>query len=226
MKKLIAALMIVTVGAFSFANGDSREDMHGDRDMERHIAGHDMFEEEARDIVGEFSDRSPASLTFGEMNEIAMALSVPAQKAAYVRASAISSAIMPGLGQFKNGDALSGSLFMLADLVVAAGTSVGIYYLLPPELRFDQLDYFNSTRQEIRDAWTAAEANATFADSWPIVAAATGGVILKHVVSHLSARHAGQLAMERIESGEVTFEPRAGFMMGHRGPGVGFSLRY
>jgi hypothetical protein len=184
------------------------------------------FEEEVRDIMMEFADRAPASLTFAELEELSTALSVPAQKAAYVRSSAIASMLMPGMGQFKNGDALSGTLFLLADVAVTAGTAVGLYSLLPAELRFDQLDYLDTPYTDIKATWQAAYESATFRESLPFWGVATGGMLVKHVISHVSARHAGRLAMENIESGNVTFEPRIG-PMSHGGPfGIGFGLRY
>jgi len=189
-----------------------------------HHRGRDPFAAEMREILGEYRDRSPASLTFGEMEELAAMLSVPMQQQAYVRKSAAMSFFMPGAGQFKNGDALAGALFLTADLAIVAGTAVGLYFLLPAELQ--SLDYFNSTYDEIETAWETAAANASFANSWQFWGVATGGMLLKHVVGTFSARHAGRLAMENIESGKVTFEPHAGFFMGHHGPGFGFSMKY
>ena len=135
--------------------------------------------------------------------------------------------LIPGLGQFKNGDPLAGTLFLLGDLAVTAGTAVGLYFLLPPELRSDQLDYFSTPYADIHAAWETAAANATMAQTLPFWGVATGGMILKHIVSHVSARHAARLAVSNIERGGVTFEPRAGFIGSFHGrPGPGFGLRY
>ena len=222
MKRIIYALIILTLAGSLFAEEGGRHSHDGD-------AGHhhDMFAEETDAILNEYRDRTPASLTFGEIEELSGALSVPAQKAAWLRNSAMASAVMPGLGQFRNGDPLSGTLFMLGDLAIVAGTALGMYFLLPPELQFGQLDYFNTPTSEIHAAWEAVEETATLADMWPIMGVATGGLILKHVISHFSSRHAHRLAMENIENGSVTFEPRVGFMTGsHGGMGLGFSLKY
>ncbi len=212
MKHAVALFLIVGVAAAAIADGP----MHSD-----------PFAAEARTIMQEYWDRSPADLTFAEIDELSAALSVPAQKAAYVKKSAFASMMMPGLGQFKNRDPLAGSLFLLGDIAVTAGTAVGLYFLLPDELKADQLDYFNTPYADIRTAWESAYESATLVDSLPFWGVATGGMLLKNVLSHFSGRHAARLAMERIESGDVTFEPRAGiFSDMHGRPGIGFGLSY
>ena len=145
------------------------------------------------------------------------------QEAAYVKRSKMASMIIPGAGQFINGEALSGTLFLVADVAVAAGTMVGAYFLLPSELHFDQLDYLNSSHTEIKTAWKTAMENATLAEMLPLAGVMTGGMLLHHLVSGFSARNAGQLARENIESGKVTFEPKLNF--GGK-MGMGFSMKY
>ena len=212
MKRFAALLFMMMVTTALFAEGPLRRD---------------PFASEVRSILSEYRDRAPADLKFGEIEDLAAALSVPAQKSAYVRESAAASMIVPGLGQFKNGDPVAGALFLLGDLAVTAGTVVGLYFLLPPELRFDQLDYVNTPYPDIHAAWESAAANSTMAQTLPFWGVATGGMILKHVVAHVSARHAARLAVSNIERGEVTFEPRAGFIGDFHGrPGLGFGLRY
>jgi TM2 domain-containing membrane protein YozV len=212
MKRCAALLILVAVTAALFAEGPLRGD---------------PFATEVRDILSGYRDRAPADLTFGEIEELAAALSVPAQKSAYVRKSSVASMVVPGLGQFMNGDPLAGSLFLLGDLTVTIGTTVGLYFLLPPELRFDQLDYFNTSYTDIHAAWETAARDATVAQTLPFWGVASGGMILKHIVAHVSARHAARLAVSNIERGEITFEPRAGFLAGFHGrPGIGFGLRY
>ena len=173
------------------------------------------------------SSRTPADLTFGEIEELTAALSVPAQKMAYIRKSAFASMMMPGAGQFVNGDALAGSLFLASDIAIVAGAALGLYFLLPPELQFDQLDYFNTPPAEIHAAWETAHETATFSDMLPMMAVATGGMILKHIVSSFSSHHASRLALENIQNGTVTFEPRGGVTMGEHGRlDLGFGMSY
>lgn len=187
----------------------------------------DPFREDSERIMSEYRDRTPADLTFGEIEELMGALSIPAQQAAYVRKSAMASMMVPGFGQFINDDALSGALFLTADIAIVAGTAVGLYFLMPGELRFDQIDYFNTPPADIHAAWETAYADVTIAEIAPVMGVAAGGLMLRHVVAAFSARHAAGLARESIRSGRVTFEPRAGLMMGPHGRmGMEFGLRY
>lgn len=64
------------------------------------------------------------------MKELALNLSIPFQKMQYVNKSKKASFILPGLGQYMNDDPLSGTLFLISDMAVTAGTLVGAYYLL------------------------------------------------------------------------------------------------
>ena len=216
MKPILVLLLTISVGSLAKAEG---REHHADLHYSNLIA------EEYESILAEYRDRAPADLTFGEIEELSAALSIPAQKMAYVRSSAMASMMVPGLGQFKNGDALGGALFLLSDIAIVTGTAVGLYFLLPPELRFDQLDYFNSPPSDIHAAWETAHETATFREMLPIMGVATGGLVLKHLVAGFSARHASKLAAENIQNGTVTFEPRAG-MMSHGRMGMGFGIRY
>ena len=75
-----------------------------------------------------------------------------------------------------NDDAVSGALFLAADILVAAGTLVGGYFLLPSELQFNNLDYFNTSHTEIKAAWKGAVESATFMEALPTLGVMTGGV--------------------------------------------------
>jgi len=184
------------------------------------------YAQEAQAIMDEYADRVPSELTFGEREQLAGQLSIPAQKAAFVGVSRFSSMLMPGAGQFLNKDYLAGSLFALGDLTITAGTLVGVYYLLPPEVRFDQLDYYNAPKSQIKATWESAMNSMSLADALPIAGVVTGGALLNHILARFSSAHAGNLARERIESGEIEFEPRPRmFMMtgGRFGLGMGFA---
>ena len=219
MKNVLALLLIVVIGGVAIAEEGMR---HHDGPGADH---RDMFAAEYESILAEYRDRSPASLTFGQIEDLMADLSVPAQKMAYVKSSAFASMLVPGLGQFKNGDALAGALFFAGNLAIVAGTAVGLYYLLPPELRFDALDYLDASKAEIRTAWETAEDNATLREALPFMGVATGGFLLQQIVAHISARHAAALATENIRNGSVIFTPRVGMMMGpmgHMSLGMGF----
>ncbi len=85
------------------------------------------------------------ALSYGELRELAGRLSVALQKDRFVARSKAMSFMMPGSGQFLNKDYGSGAAFLATDLAVVAGTLIGAYYLLPDDLRFQQLDYFNTS---------------------------------------------------------------------------------
>ncbi|MBN1686805.1 MAG: hypothetical protein JW852_09130 [Spirochaetales bacterium] len=185
----------------------------------------DSVEDELKGILQEQADTVISDLTFGEVDELLKRLSVPMQEAAYVKASKTASLLMPGKGQFMNEDILSGLLFMTADIAVAAGTLVGSYFLLPAELRFENLDYFNTPFVEIEAAWTSAGESATLKDSLAYMGVWTGGMILHHIIAGFSAGHAGKLAQQRIDEGIVRFEPVTSFS-GHPHFGFGGRMRF
>lgn len=193
--------------------------------MHRDMEG--PFEEEALDIFSEYWDRTPSGLTFEEIDMMTSALSIPAQKNAFVKRSATASFFVPGLGQFMNDEPLLGTAFLLGDLAITAGATVGYYLLLPPELKFDQLDYLNTPFADIKSAWGAAFADASFADVLPYLGIATGAMIVDGVLSGFASANARDLAIERIENGDMTFVPRAGIITDSLGNlGVGFGLSY
>ena len=217
-KTIILLLVLFAVAGVLAADGHHGEDEgHHDRYS---------FTDERMAIMDGYADLVPSELTFGQRAQIAGDLSIPLQKEWYIARSSFASAVLPGAGQFMNGDSLSGALFLTGDLVIAAGTLIGAYFLLPEELQVGQLDYANSTKTEISDAWTAAFTDITTAESWPLAAVISAGMILDHALSHFSARHAGRLAFERIESGDKTFRPRPELLMGPGGFGFGMSFGY
>lgn len=224
MKRITLLLMIALVAA-GVGVTQTRGLMHGRRAQGPVFEG--PYRAEARAIMREYSDRVPAELTFGEVEELAGKLSIPAQKAAFVGSSSLASLLMPGAGQFMNEDAVSGSLFVLGDLAIKAGTSVGIYFLLPEEVRFDQLDYWNAPKSQIKSTWETAVNAMSLSDALPIVGVAAGGMLLETVLAGVSAKHAGRLARRRIAAGEVEFEPRPQIIMMAPGRvGLGMSMGY
>jgi len=187
------------------------------------------YSDEVAAILAPYMDRAPADLTLSELNEIGAALSIPMQKAAYVHRSAMASMMMPGLGQFMNGDAVSGSLFLAADVAVAAGTIVGYYFLMPEELRFSNLDYLHTPALSVHDQIKTAYESMSLSDMLPLAGVVAGGAILHHIIAHVSAHHASQLAKDRIASGAVEFTPISGMLakgLSHPGIGLGMHLRY
>ena len=156
------------------------------------------------------------ALSYGQLRELAGLLSVARQKDRFVARSKAMSFMMPGSGQFLNKDYGSGAAFLAADLAVAAGTLIGAYYLLPDNVQFQQLDYFNTPFSKIRETWE----DHTFMDYLPSLGLLAGGGIVKAILGHFSSTHAGKLARRNIDAGKISFEPDllllpdGGMMMG------------
>lgn len=219
MKKFLMILFICSLSATVFAG-----DRNGDDSKGRY---HNRIGEQLESILESEADTVISDMTFGEVGDLIGRLSVPLQEAAYIQKSKSASMFMPGMGQFMNGDALSGSLFMTADILIAAGTLVGVYFLLPAELQFGQLDYLNTAPIEIHDTWKAAAENTTFMEALPSLGVMAAGKLLHKGIGAWSARHAGKLAKKNIEEGSVSFEPRTSFFSGKHGKfGLGFGLKY
>ncbi|MFW6292162.1 MAG: hypothetical protein ACOC7V_07500 [Spirochaetota bacterium] len=215
---MILAMLVIAGGA-AFAQMGSDEDPFAG-------FGDGPYLDEARGIMDEWESRVPAQLTFGEIEELAGELSIPAQKAAYVRKSEFSSMVMPGTGQFMNEEPVAGALFVAGDLAITTGTLFGVYYLLPEEVRFDSLDYLSSSKTEIKDTWEAALGEMTLGRSLSIAGVFAGGMLLDSTLGYFSSRHAGKLARARIEAGDVVFEARPEILLGAGLFGFGMSMSY
>ena len=223
MKRLLVFLVLISLTA-AFAMADSEGSMDKrNRGSKMYVTIHEamgaFLEEHRETAIGD--------ITFGDIESYMAEISVPLQEAAYVRRMSSASRMAAGAGQFRAGDALSGSLFLIADLAVAAGTLVGAYFLLPRELQFDRLDYFTSTHTQIKDAWQSAKESATLSSVLPMAGVIAGGTVLHKLLTAWSGKHAAGLAEKNIESGKVTFEPHALIMMspgGHAGLAMGLKF--
>ena len=117
MKKLVLLLSMIAVATSVFA--DDSVEIRGYEDAEYLV-----YKEEAA-VVLEAVDNTPISeFTLNDMKELALDLSIPFQKMQYVNKSKVASFILPGVGQFMNDDPLSGTLFLISDLAITAGTLV------------------------------------------------------------------------------------------------------
>jgi hypothetical protein len=112
---------------------------------------------------------------------------------------------MPGAGHMKAGDRKAGAGYLAANLALTAGTLVGAYFLLPSEVRFDELDYFGDSFGEIETAWKSQ----SFLDVLPSVGVLAGGFAVRAILGHFAAESAGRIAAARIRDGEIRFEPYA-----------------
>jgi hypothetical protein len=216
MKRLVAIMIVTAIGAVAFAAPGGRRPHPASLDEAFLRAEMDQA------LAGE-RDTALGTLTVGQLQELLGRLSVAQQKAAFIARSRAMSMMMPGVGQFVNKDALSGALFLTADLALIAGTLVGAYFLLPADLRFDRLDYFNASYADISRRWESH----SFVDVLPTLAVLAGGGLLKAVLGGVSAHHAEKLARRNIEEGKITFEPRLVLLPhGPMGMGWGMDFRY
>jgi hypothetical protein len=114
------------------------------------------------------------------------------------------------------GDTASGFGFLALDLVVVAGTFVGVYYSLPADLHFDNINYLNDSFSTISNAWN----NHNFVDYLPAIGAFLGDVIVDQFVRHWAASAARSEATNRVDSSAVKFTPRLGVGF------MGFNISY
>jgi hypothetical protein len=210
MKTRIVAILMLAGAAAAFA----RPPMGPGMDPYRFPVEHTYLRAELDSLLS--GEGELGALTYGELREAAGRLSVARQKDRFVARSKAMSFMMPGSGQFLNKDYGSGAAFLATDLAVVAGTLVGAYYLLPSDLRFDQLDYFHDSFDAIHDAWR----DHSFVDYLPSLAVLAGGGVLKAILGQVSSSHAGRLARRNIDAGKISFEPNllalpdGGMMMG------------
>ncbi len=214
--------MCITIAATAFA---SPHHGHGGvRGSDRMFS--DLVAEELESFADDAAGASLADLTVADLTELLGVLSVREQEAAYVRSLRVRSFIAPGFGQFRGGDPLAGSLFLLGDIGLTVGTLWGAYALLPEtvQLRKDGstgLDYWNDSRSDIESAW----GDLSFADLAPSLGVVLGGSVLDLVLRSWSASHARELALRNIETDAVVFEPQPFMFVGDR-MGLGMRMRY
>jgi hypothetical protein len=167
-------------------------------------------------IQTELGPQKIGDLDFAAFISVRDRLSVAAQKDAYVEKTRMKSFFLPGLGQLELGHTGEGIGFMAADLAVVTGTFVFAYYLLPADLRFDRIDYFNSNFSSINNAWTGH----SFTDYLPAFGALMGGMVIDQTIRHWSAATARREAVRAVEDGQVRFTPRIGIGF------MGFDIAY
>ncbi|MBI9099131.1 MAG: hypothetical protein JEY91_11670 [Spirochaetaceae bacterium] len=197
MKTILFFLLITTIEVAIFAEGLLEIKGFEDDDYKVYI-------EEISEIIEDQDNNSIGDLSMGDIKEIAFDLSVPIQKMNYVKESKEASAMLPGMGQYMNGDPLSGTLFLLSNLTVGAGALIGAYYMLPHELKFDQLNYIKDSRSTIRTAWH----DQSIEDMLPTMSFLLAGIVVNSVIRLISSNHAGKLAQKNIANGTIQFEPR------------------
>ena len=195
MRKLVALVLMMTVVAWCFAE----QNVGGDKNDEYLV-----YWDKASAILETVANIPVGDLTFNEMRAFALDISVPFQEMQFVKDSKSASAMIPGLGQYMNNEPISGTLFLLSDLAIVAGTVVTAYHFLPEDLKFNNLDYASESSATIEAIWNA-QSSEDMAPSIGIVAA---GILTSSVVRIISSANAGKLAHRNIAEGRITFEPK------------------
>ena len=195
MKKWLSLFLILTTAGLSFAGPNKG----GDRTSE-----YDFLQKEIEMILAQEKGKKIGEYTLEEALKLQGQLSIVRQKAAFIKKSKTASFIIPGIGQFMNKKPLAGTLFLAGDILTAAGTIIGAYFLLPADLRVDQLDYFNTPLATIKDNWKSK----TFVDMLPSAAILAGGLVVHTVLRIFSSKNAAALARQNIAEGKITFEPQ------------------
>jgi len=161
--------------------------------------------------------------TVGEAQDLLGEISIAYQKAAYVSKSRAASFMLPGMGQFMNEDPGMGALFLSLDVLTGVGTLLGAYFLLPDELQFDQLNYFNDSFQNIENEWKSQ----SFMDLLPSLGVLAGGGLVQVILRGVAGSHAAKLAEQKIVAGEITFQPKLSILpMGPGAMGFGMGMKY
>lgn len=179
------------------------------------------FDQELTAALQDMSGAQLGTLTVGDLEKLAGRVSVVVQKIQYVQKVRRASFLLPGAGQFMQGDTLGGTAFLAGNLAIVTGTLIGAYFLLPANVQFRDLDYFHAPLGSIRSAW---ESNS-LVDYLPSIGFLAGGMILRAVLGHFSAENAESEARASIAEGKVTFTPNLDvFYRG--GLGVGMRMGY
>jgi hypothetical protein len=219
MKKWLFVAVLLGTAATLFAVPERHHPgMHrwGDEELE-------MVRTEIEGILSANGSSSLGDLTIDQVRDALGRISVARQKAAFIEHSKAVSFMLPGMGQFVNHDPLAGSLFLTADILVAAGTLVGAYFLLPDELQFTHLNYFTAPYSTIETRWKSQ----SFVDMLPSLGVLAAGWLVDGGLRLFSSKHAGKLARRNVENGTITFEPQMIMMpFGPGGMGMGMQMKY
>ncbi len=159
--------------------------------------------EEMADWVEARSTVKVGDLTVGDLKALSDIRSVDRQEARYVHGSAVASFLIPGLGQFKTGDAWAGTWNLVGHTALVGATIYGVWALLPDDVKASGLSH-DARRDLVRGYWTNDIGKIA-----PAAGVAVGGVALSLAFRFWSASDAGTRAEENLKSGAVVFEPAA-----------------
>jgi len=173
------------------------------------VSAEDVFR-----IVPSLDGKAVSEITINEVLEIAESASVVKQEQHYIRGAAMSSLLIPGMGQFKTGNTLGGVLHMTTGLAIAGGSIYGSYMLLSEDVKAILGDktamhsYFETNDKT---------------EMLPAFGVMAGGGVLYLINNIISSGTAVKRAKAQVESGDVTFEPDLYIVSG--GFGFGMHMR-
>jgi hypothetical protein len=188
---VLCAAMFVAVAGLAVARPMERADSYVGKEIAK------IAEEQKATELG--------AVTVGDLQGWRDRVTVAARKDAYVARAAGSSFMLPGLGQFKNGQAGLGALLLGGDIAANVGAILGAYFLLPADLRIDRFNYLTEPVGNIETLWKSH----SLLEYLPSVGVAFGGHLLDMALRAIAAHNARYVARARIESGQVTLSADA-----------------
>ncbi len=172
--------------------------------------------EELSAIEAELGDQEFGNLSVARLSPYWTRLGAALSKDRYLEETSRMSLLLPGAGQFKNGDTSAGIGFLSLHLAVVTGTLTSFYFLLPSDLRFDRLDYLDTSFRDIHDAWQAH----SFRDYLPSMGVLLAGSLIDMGVRYWASRNAYSGAQDAVEAGRAELKPVLG--PGYLGFGMSF----
>lgn len=157
-------------------------------------------------IRTELGDREFGELTLARLEPYWTRMNSALSKDQYLERVSKMSMILPGTGQFENGDTSKGVGFLSLHVAVVTGTLAGFYLLLPADLRFDRLNYFKTSFKDINDAWEAHSLN----DYLPSIGMMLAGTLVDLGVRFWASGDAYAGARAAVDSGRAELKPVVG----------------
>ena len=185
MRKFLVTFLVICAATMAFADEDETP-----------------AENQIRLILEQASEVGLADLSVGDLTQTMALLSVAQQQREHVKHSARFSAMVPGLGQYVNGELGRGLIFAAADLVVGVAAAALAYWLLPPAVQWRNLNYLQTPIVDIETRWKAL----TPGELIPSVAVAASGSLVGLVIRRFASEDAATLARARISEGSIVFE--------------------
>jgi hypothetical protein len=200
--KITIAMTVLLLAVFWPLAADQPDDHPGPR-ME--VERTDLALRELSGLLEARQGATLGDLKVRDIRDLLAEASVRMQEVQFIGETRMLSFVMPGAGHFKAGDNGRGAAFMAGGVVATAGTLVGAYFLLPSRVRFDHLNYFEDSFQDIETAWKGR----SFVDFLPSIGVLIGGVAVHGILGYFAAESATDVASEKIKQGDIRFEPYA-----------------